>query len=547
MSRLLKIVAVLVSGTLLFCAFPPVNDGQCAWLALVPLLLLACYSVPASAFRWGYLAGLLYWLLTLSWLLSLGRTGTHVCLAGLGWVALAFYSALYTSVFCGVCSWLMKRFTKRCLIVLLVPVLWVGLEYTRCMFLSGFPWNPLGVSQYRNLSVIQVAEWGGVYAVSAVVAIMNASLAMTVIGLVEVYMGREKRRGLRIELMIGLMACALCWMHGARRVLNARRYGIAGDEIRIAAVQPNTPQVKKWNPAYESAIYERLRNQTKLASINSPGLIVWPETAVMRPLNTDELTMQFVQELAVPGSPILVGAMEKLKNPNPCNEYDTWYFYNSSFLVGAEGEVRGVYRKQHLVPFGEYIPLENIFTFLKRFIPLGYSCAAGKDSTILTVRSESEGAVKQLPFSVLICFEDVFPALTRKAVLAGARFMVNQTNDAWFDGTCGPVQHVSHCVFRAVENRVPIVRSANTGVTCFIDRLGVLNRFSGDSDPNGLGIEGFKVAGLMVPDDEYAGTMYSDYGDWLLAVPCTLILICILLWMGYSAYEKSSREKAHDR
>lgn len=537
---IIPVLAVAVSAIFLFTSFPPFCEAQSAWVGLVPLLLITWYKKPRFSFYCGISAGMIFWLMSIAWLLKLGETGTTMPLAVLAWISLSAYSSLFLGCFMAVVSFVMSLSRRddsvssaswkpnlwRLCLVFLVPVVWVCFEYLRCVLFGGFPWNPLGVSQFKNLSVIQVAQWGGVYAVSALIVVMNTALMFTGLRLADVYSRRRSERGPRIELMAGLIVCALCWMYGTRICLN-RSVDSADTEVRIALVQPNTPQLKKWDEDFEYNIYERLQKQTELARINKPAMIVWPETAVMRPLNECMVTQGFVRNLA-DDIPVLAGSLETEEKIS--GDTSVSICYNSSFLITRDG-IRKIYRKQHLVPFGEYVPFENNIAAIGRLVPLGFSCTPGNESTVFRVASGVDSSKRDVPFSVLICFEDTISGLARKSVIAGARFLVNQTNDAWFDGSWAALQHMSHCVFRCVENRVPAVRSANTGVTCFIDRFGAVSTLTGSQGSYGLNIEGFKVSSLIVPGDQMVFSLYTEYGDWLFAIPCVTITLLFMVMM----------------
>jgi apolipoprotein N-acyltransferase len=230
-------------------------------------------------------------------------------------------------------------------------------------------------------------------------------------------------------------------------------------------------------------------------------------------------------------------------------------YCNSAFLFTPGTNTVQVYRKKHLVPFGEYLPFDKTFTVLQRWAPIGFSCSPGREMTVFELGAGEAGARGEpMRFSVLICFEDVFPYLAREAVQAGARFLVNQTNDAWFDGSHAHVQHMSHCVFRCVENRVPAVRCANSGVSCFIDTIGyiedeeVLERTGW-----GLGLQGFKVSRLRVPPGDKGPTFYARHGDLPFAAPCgwlagaLFLLVVVKEKLDHSAKRRSRRrENAHD-
>ncbi len=441
-----------------------------------------------------------------------------------GWVALSAYCALYTGAFLAVISMLFQRGQntgynrgKSCILLLAVPLVWVGFEYLRSVLFTGFPWNALGISQFRNLAVIQIAEWGGVYAVSAVVMLMNTALALTLFTLVP-QKGRRKTR-VHFELMIGLLLCFACWSHGMRMIRDMD----SGDEdaryVKVAAIQPNIKQTLKWDDEFTLRIYQELELLTELALMQEPDLIVWPETAVPYAVNSDAQTQDFVKELACKGSPLLVGSMETLEVEGKS------IYYNSSFLFEKSGEITGIYKKQHLVLFGEYVPFDKMIPWLQRFVPIGVSCSAGEDNTVFDLKI---GSNKTALFSVLICFEDIMASLARKAVKNGAGLLVNQTNDAWFDGSSAAVQHMSHCVFRCIENRVSAVRCANTGVTCFIDNKGRIDIITQDMLRNNeTHLARCRIENMRLRGANEDLTFYGKYGDIPFALPCGIMAI---LW-----------------
>lgn len=559
--RLWRAAAAILSGFLMWSAFPPLESSEAAWVALVPLLFVARFSPPLGAFGWGWAGGLCGWLPTLGWLLQLGRTGAPWGLAVLGWAALAAYCALYTGAFTLLASALFRLvpvgecvprdaapqpFERRLIArarsvgaVFLLPLLWVGLEYVRSTLATGFPWNQLGVSQYRNLAVIQLAEWGGVYLVSAVVVVLNAGLFIMGLRLGNVYL-RRSRGTFQLELSAAFLVCLVVWVSGVRLVRSQSAVERFDPAVRIAVIQPNVAQRKKWQEGFEREIFRRLEETTDLVLPfrEAIDLVVWPETAVPGPLNRDGQTRAFVEGLARGAIPLLVGSMEVLPgDPAAAAAVDREpIYYNSSFLVDTNGMVQTVYRKQHLVPFGEYLPFDRVVPLIRRLAPLGFSCTPGEESTLFHLEvpargtreaaSAGSGAAWRLPFGVLICFEDTMPYLARRAVRGGARLLVVQTNDAWFDPSAGSLQHLSHCVFRCVENRVPAVRAANTGVSACIDRTGAIDDVELLSRENwGREITAYRVGSLAVPLESYRPTFYTRWGDWPFAIPCAVLSV----------------------
>jgi len=532
-SVMLKAAGVAISGWLLACAFPlpPGLEGMegagAAWMALIPLMLVIRCSPPRAAFAWGWVSGFLFWLLTLSWLLTLRHTWGSVALPALGWVALSAYCALYTGLFAFVFAAVPD--TWRLLPVLAAPLLWAGTELLRATLFSGFPWNPLGVSQYRNIAAIQVAGLGGVYALSALIVMLNASLAMTILRVYGEIRGcAPRRRRVHSELMIGLAAVAICWSWGMRTVRQTPP--ATGPSLRIAAIQPAIPQLQKWNESHEHDIYKALNEQTELALMSKPDLVVWPETATPGMLRIDPASQRLIDAVAAQGDAyLLAGSMDYTQAPGEEPQY-----LNASFLVTPAGHIESVYNKRHLVLFGEYLPFERQIPFLKRWSPLGFSCIGGDPLQPLmemkrpAARPEADSEPVRL--SVLICFEDAFPYLARRDVRRGARLLVNQTNDAWFDGSAASRQHMANAVLRAVENRVPMVRAANTGITCFIDRFGrITERVVTDAGETRA--RGFSIASVTPADAAMPLTPYTRAGDWLFGLPCALATVLAALFM----------------
>jgi apolipoprotein N-acyltransferase len=226
--------------------------------------------------------------------------------------------------------------------------------------------------------------------------------------------------------------------------------------LKISLIQGNIPQYQKWDENFRASILERYETLTKEAAKDKPDLIIWPETSVPGIIGEEPDLLIRVLDLAkTVNTPILVGAV---------TSKELGVYYNSALLISADGAVTQQYDKLHLVPFGEYVPLEKYFPFLRSMIgvPIG-DFTAGGESTVFKSPER---------FAALICFEDIIPGLSRRFVKGGAQFLVNITNDAWFMESSAPYQHAAASVFRAIENRVPVVRAANTGLSCFIDRSG---------------------------------------------------------------------------
>lgn len=525
-----RVAACLVSAGLLVLAFAPFDESGAAWFALVPMIVLARFTEPRLSFRWHWLAGFVFWLCSVSWVLRLSRTGTTWWLAGLAWIGLAAYCALYWGAFGIGAAYLFGRAGNRnrllnIAVMFILAVLWTGLEYVRSLLFTGFPWNTMAVSQVRNLGVIQIASIGGSYAVSFVVVFVNAAFAMMVMRISDVWRRRERPR-VQLEVAAGLVVLAGTWMWGLDQVRHVRVAAAQWPELRVVAVQPGIPQLKKWTQEFADSIYEQLAEQTQLAALGKPAMILWPETSVPGILAGEPEVLEFVHMLTDLGSPILAGSLE--------DSYEKGGdYYNSSFLVEGRGKTLQSYRKQHLVPFGEYLPFSRQAEWIARLAPLGFNCSPGKGPGVMTL---SETGTR---FAVLICFEDIMAYLSRRALLAGACLLVNQTNDAWFDDTAGSRQHMNHCVLRCVENRVSAVRSANTGVSCAIAPWGEITYMLRDGSGS-VQVDGFLTAGVPIRPRDAPMTVYARYGDWLCGIPCGIVTAAVFVLVLYDRKRKYS-------
>ena len=511
-------VLAVASGLLLALAFPPFESWQLAWVALVPLLIALVGVEPREGMRLGWRAGLAFWLVALVWLLRLVETSpAPAVVLILGWALLAGYCALYTAAFGLAFAWVARRvgaerYWQTLVLMGAAVVLWVGGEYVRGVLATGFPWNSVGVSQYQFLPIVQVAAWGGVAAVSGLVVFVNAGIAFTA----RRYLPGMPRTGYRphVELFVVLMALGLCLRSGMGAV---RLHYHRGTEFTVAGIQPAVPQVKKWEEGQAERNLAVLRRLTEaaLAAEHRPDLVVWPETATPDCVTEENESRELALEMCRRGVPLLVGSMVIVPKGT-----EDWLCYNASLLFDAQGHQAGRYDKQHLVPFGEYVPFSGMVPALGRLAPMGWNCEAGREGTVL------KGGLKGIPFACLICMEDVFPDLARAAVARGARLLINQTNDAWFDRTSGPRQHLSHSVFRAVENRVPVIRVANSGITCSIAASGAIEEETDNSGSVPPRAEAVAMT-VGVPGVEWAPTPYSRHGDVLFGMPCGIAAVLV--------------------
>jgi apolipoprotein N-acyltransferase len=487
----------VVSGVLLFLSFPPHGVGVFGWIALVPLMLVCSTAAPRRAAFLGWLSGAVFFVGSLYWL-------RHVTWAG--YLALAAYCALYFIPFAVLVAlrpggWRSLARMKNIRWMAAAAVVWAASEYLRATLITGFPWNLLGVCQYNQITLIQIAELGGVYLLSALMVFVNAGIAVTVLQ----YTSGLRRAGYKMhtELMTAVFVLALDSSFGLRTLLIPEQ---PADPIRVALIQPNIPEVGNWELADPELIYSRLDKLTDLAA-RTPDLdlIIWPETALPDVVRYSPRSAALVKRFTAEGVPLLAGSMDVNWLSDGTADY-----YNASLLFDTHGKLLGTYRKQHLVLFGEYIPFEEKIPLINALTPINSSFRSGTESTLFSLSDKSP------PFSVVICFEDTLPYLARRAALGGARWLINQTNDSWFDPDSGSAQHMAHAVFRAIETRLPLLRCTNTGITCAIDARG---RVQQTLKPL---TAGFHVAEVHPAGPDRRLTFYTRHGD-LFAQTCLLV------------------------
>ncbi|MBN1277540.1 MAG: apolipoprotein N-acyltransferase [Deltaproteobacteria bacterium] len=471
---------------MLTASFPPGKLSFLAWLALVPLLKSIEDESPSGAFKLGYIAGMAHYLTLVYWItVVLGRYGNLNPLASFSvFVLLCLYLALYPAFF----SCLSVLFKGSRFAILSTAALWIGFEYLRGILLTGFPWCLLGYSQYENLHVIQIADLFGVYGISFLIVSVNIFIYHLLFKL--------RDQGLTIILsetvLIGLLASGTL-LYGHFH-LSKEELKNPIKNIRAVIIQGNIDQSVKWDPAYQAETLETYSRLTLEGLLDSKAdLIVWPETSVPFFFQNNKHFSQNLHSLALTsGSSFIVGSPAyKLLN-------GTKRYFNRAYLISPDSNSLSYYDKVHLVPFGEYIPFKKFLFFVNRLVPAAGDFDAG-DKNISPLKH------RDISLGILICFEAIFPEMARSYSKKGANILVNLTNDAWFGKTSAPHQHLTMAVFRAVENRIPMIRSANTGFSAFINRRGEI------IERGGLFTEEVLKADLRVSNSSV--TCYARIGD----------------------------------
>ncbi|MDX2447243.1 MAG: apolipoprotein N-acyltransferase [Desulfobacterales bacterium] len=456
-----RVALACLSGLLLTASFPVLGKGALAWFALVPLLVALRNLSAFDGLRIGFLTGIVHYLTLLYWFVpflnTYGPFPVILCMGIL--LLLSSYLAIYVGLFSMAITYIgMSIFT----LLFTVPTLWVSFEFLRSLIFGGFPWELLGHTQYNALHIIQISDMVGVYGISFLILLSNGLLFLLYQHVTRKGLQGRKTGNKQILVCVLLVGGTIgaVWCYGAWRIPAIEERISRAPHKRIAVVQGNIDQTKKWDPAYQISIIEKYLGLSKKEQpVNRPDLIVWPETAMpFYFANHVPLTKMVVEGIQSGATDILLGS------PAYTRDEKHIQYYNRAFLVRSDGIIADEYDKAHLVPFGEYVPLKQWLPFLGKMVEHVGDFSSGSAGDTLDWRGHKIG--------VLICYELIFPSLSRVAVQNGAELLINITNDAWYGKTSAPYQHFSMAVFRTIETRRALVRSANTGISGFIDPLG---------------------------------------------------------------------------
>jgi len=451
-------------------------------VALVPLGLALEWkerAAPRRAFRLGYVTGLVFFITLLYWIPFLPRENLTIpYLMFPMLLVMVAYLALYPAVSAVTAVWLAR---KRLPVAFTLPPLWVLFEVMRSTGIFGFPWGVLGYAPAGVPSFIQFAAFTGVWGVSLWILVVNGCIVQAITA--------TSRQSRNASILAAILLVIIPALQGTLRLRNVKPHST----VSVGLVQPNVGE-DKWQMAVrDSVVAQVLRVTRDMASKQSipPDLYVWPETAVPAPIRRDPMYRVQVNDLVKElNAPLLAGYPDGVRESNG----NVRYTNSAGLIMPGRGLVRQ-YDKRHLVPFSEYFPLP----FLNRFDFGQANFATGKEL----------GLFSQLdvPFGVLICFESIFPGEARSLTRAGARYLVNITNDQWFGDSAAPYQHFEMNVLRCIENGIGMARAANTGISGVLDPYGRIVLRTGT----------FVSAGVEGHVDVREGTtFYTRFGDWIL-------------------------------
>jgi apolipoprotein N-acyltransferase len=471
------LLLALTTGALLWLCYFPVAWGWLAWLALIPLLsLVRASGRRRTAYLSAWAGGLLFYLPAMQWMRVADPRMYFT------WIFLAVYCSLYFPL----ALYLIRLLDRRTPLPLVVsvPVVWTALELFRSTFGTGFSWYLLGHSQHAFLPMIQIADLTGAYGVSFLVAAVNALLF-------EILWGR---RAFRVWLTgldtlprwgrLGLLVQGLLILAALTGTAIYGFWQLGQDSLtpgpRIALIQGNLDQRIRNESAYggDAArfVADHFIALSDLAARFHPDLIVWPETSYPQDWveeadgKPSEHSQQTAQRMASRWQTnVLVGI-----NAAVADGEGRARRYNSAVLIGKNGQPGGRYDKIHRVPFGEYVPLRDWLPWMNHFAPydFDYSVWPGQQHTRFWLTNAATG--KNFTFGALICYEDTDTEVARPYVegRGPVDFLLNISNDGWFDGSSEHDEHLAICRFRAIECRRSVARSVNMGISAVIDSNG---------------------------------------------------------------------------
>jgi len=507
------VLAAVMSAGMLTLAFPKAAWWPLTLIGLAPVLFVLLYDQARlnwrGAFLLGYVCGVMWFTASLWWI-------GYVTVAGM--MVLVQLLAVFMGGSLALGWWLVRRGVAASVAFTAV---WLVYETIQTYFMTGFPWMLLGYGLRPVVPMIQIADVTGVYGVSGVVVLVNVAVADAGYA----WAGRLGWRGCWKSVVQAVCVAGISVLYGVWRMRALETP--ARSSVRIGLVQANIPSLVKHDSTRDYDVLQRHVVLTRALMNEHVALVIWPETALPGYFFERRLSYHTVTKLVDEiKRPLITGLARYTAGGDGALTY-----YNSAAVIEPGGLVTSMYDKRHLVMFGEYVPFERYLPFLKLVTPIEGSFTAGRCGRGIVYRAPDGYNVV---FKVLICFEDVVAEMARIHGDEPADVLLNLTNDGWFRSSPGPYQHAALSVFRAVEQRRPLVRATNSGVSMIVDRMGrtraVLARRGKMTE----------IAGTLVDDvplHRGTRTLYARGGNWLLWLACggTLGLVIVLNVTGRMA------------
>ena len=513
---LAPVLAPILSGGLLVLAYPRYDIAWLGWVGLVPLLIAITYKKPGYAFLMSFLCGLVFFAGVFDWIREVrGYQIIHHAVLGL-------YLGPMFGVFGLIYSFISRRRGATPALVA-APFIWVSIEYLRSniSFLS-LPMALLAHSQSHYVHLIQFASFTGAYGIGFLMILVNATIAAIILAFFTENMWLKlsefkfPSRRAAITLTLASLILVIAALIYGQSVLSQT---INGKEIKVSVLQGNIAQNQKWDRKYASYIMQTYTDLTRQAFEDKPDLIVWPEASTPGlVLKNRRLHKQIVSMIRQNSAYFIIGSSEYPKFAKQAYEKGT--YGNAALFFSPNGKYLGQYLKIRLVPFTECLPHKEIIPWPDFIVP-------DKDANFPIPGKEFKlFEMNGAKFGTLICWETLHPDLFRQFVKDGANFIVNITNEARYGETKASYQIAAMNVFRAVESRVPVVRAANTGISCFIDSYGRITGRVHNNDRH-IFVRGYLTKNIQTTKEK---TFYTAYGD----VFAYMSLIIAILWIAYS-------------
>lgn len=490
-----KFLLSIVSGVLFALAFPNAGVAWLIFIALTPLFVaLARAGSWRESFALGWVSQTVAWLIMVPWVVRvMSHYGGLPLVTGvLIFIAMCLYLGLYGGVF-AFAVWRIRpgdRFARW----LLVPLAWAAVEYARTYLLTGFPWNLIAASIIDYTPLVQFDRVAGPYALGVLILLPSVLIAWLI---------AARPNGIRRTLAIGGVAVILFvwWATGlVAAKLFVRPAG--GQTGRAALLQPNISQEMRWNESNLLDIFKRMMAMSQDATASGAQVVIWPESTVPLSYASTAFYRGAIEALSAENHvDVILGSVAE-------DEQSEGRLWNAAFLVSG-GRTIGHYDKIRLVPFGEYVPLRKMLFFAKKLVRAVGEFEFGTRDTPLDGRFR---------YGPAICYEIVFPQIARQQVLHGADVLVTITNDAWYDGTSAPRQHLNQARLRAVETDRYLLRAGTTGISAFVDPAGRI------VEELAMNRQGIVYANF---ESRKSTTPYVRFGDWFAWLACVVTLIAM--------------------
>lgn len=486
----------VVSGVLLAFCFAPVSAWPLCFVALVPLFAALLRAGPSrkDSFKTVFLSGVVYYTILMWWVVKLIPSAG----ATIPWILtpatliMAFYLSLYPGLaFVLVAAVTRYRFLA---FAMAAPGAWVIADLARSQGELSFPWGSLGYALSDAPALIQSASTFGLHGLTFLVVLVNALIAGTLVL-------RDARLRV-VSFVCGLIVIGAMWAHGRSAMAGV---DIQSDEtVKAAVVQPNVDLEIKWKPEFKDSTLNLIERLTREAAALDADLIIFPETSA--PVYIDGRVKTFKRRLISLSNELDVSVFTGFLNHRYDGPNGELNVFNSSGLFTPDGQLQK-YDKNHLLPFGEQLPLSWKFRWLRK-INFG-------QSNFMPGPARPPLETNEIKYTPLICFESVFPYLCREGVEQGSELFVNITNDGWFGDTPGPFQHAQMAILRAVEFRRYLLRSANSGVSMVVDPVGRVVMSLGLYQQGIIAIDVVPMRGR---------TFYSRYRDWPMFLASVILV-----------------------